>query len=308
VWRLASVDQELAVALDESRPVGFELSPDGTLLFYSSNADLLVANVSTQEILFRTRIPDGASYPDWAPGGDQIAVRLGFENAITILDRSGTTLRVIPLGGRPEDIAYSPAGDILATIYEEFLQLFSSHDGSSIHKMRLPGKGNVLGFSHDGRFLAYGGQFGRIGVMELSSYAVKRQLECHSDPKALQFSPDDSTLASAHEDSSIRLWDLETGSLRRTLGNERPVHDIQFSPDGRTLLSASIDYAIRLWSVKYGRSFGVLHSGDSRVPHHGDARLSLSKDGRRLAVCIRREEAQPVVLIQQLSTDLESED
>jgi serine/threonine protein kinase/WD40 repeat protein len=303
VWSLNSIDKDLVLALDESRPVGFELSPDATLLFYSSNADLLVANVATQEILFRKRIPEGAFYPDWAPGGDQIAVRMGFDNAVTILDRSGKKVRIIPHEAPPEDIAYSPAGDILATIDDQFLQLFSSRDGSSIHKKRLPGKGKVLTFSRNGRFLAYGGQFGRIDIMELSSYEVKLQLECQSEAKALQFSPDDSTLATAHEDSSLRLWDLETGRLQRTLaGHERPVHDIEFSPDGRTLLSASTDHAIRLWSVKFGRSYGVLHHGDSRLIHHADARLSLSKDGRRLAVCIRRQKAQPAVLIQDIST------
>jgi serine/threonine protein kinase/WD40 repeat protein len=303
VWSLNSIDKEVALALDESRPVGFELSPDANLLFYSSNADLLVANLATQEILFRTRIPDGAYYPDWAPGGDQIAVRMGFENAVTILDRSGTKVHIVPHEFPPEDIAYSPAGDILATIDDQYLQLFSVSDGSSIHKMRLPGKGKVLAFSRDGRFLAYGGQFGRIGVMELPSYEVKLQLECQSEAKSLQFSPDDSTLATAHEDSSFLLWDLETGRLRRTLdGHERPVHDIEFSPDGRTLLSASIDHAIRLWSVKYGRSYGVLHRGDSRLINYADARLSLSKDGRRLAVCIRRQETQPAVLIQDVTT------
>jgi hypothetical protein len=67
-------------------------------------------------------------------------------------------------------------------------------------------------------------------------------------------------------------------------------------------LSASVDHAIRLWSVKYGRSYGVLHRGDSRVIHHADARLSLSKDGRTLVVCVRRQEAQPAVLIQDVST------
>jgi serine/threonine protein kinase/WD40 repeat protein len=301
LWKLNTLDKELTLALDKSRPVGFELSPDGTLLLYSSNEDLLVANVATQEILFRTRIPDGAYCPVWAPSGDQVAVRMGFENAVTILDLNGTRVLSIPHENRPEDIAYSPSGDILATTGDQFLQFFSSKDGSLIYRMPLPGEWSALRFSPDSRFLAYGGQFGRINVLELSTREVILQLDCQSDTTAIRFSPNDSTLATGHADSSIRLWDLKTGRLRRTLvGHERPIHDIEFSPDGRTLISSSEDHAIRLWSVKHGRSYGVLHRGHSDIGT-GESRLSVSEDGRRYAVCIRRQGEKPVVLIQDIS-------
>jgi WD40 repeat protein len=301
LWKLNTLDKELTLALDKSRPVGFELSPDGTLLLYSSNEDLLVANVATQEILFRTRIPDGAYCPVWAPSGDQVAVRMGFENAVTILDLNGTRVLSIPHENRPEDIAYSPSGDILATTGDQFLQFFSSKDGSLIYRMPLPGEWSALRFSPDSRFLAYGGQFGRINVLELSTREVILQLDCQSDTTAIRFSPNDSTLATGHADSSIRLWDLKTGRLRRTLvGHERPIHDIEFSPDGRTLISSSEDHAIRLWSVKHGRSYGVLHRGHSDIGT-GESRLSVSEDGRRYAVCIRRQGEKPIVLIQDIS-------
>jgi WD40 repeat protein len=301
LWKLNTMDKELALALDQSRPVGFDLSPDGKLLFYSSNEDLLVANVATQEILFRTRIPDGAYRPVWAPSGGRIAVRMGLENAVTILDPNGTRVLSIPHESRPEDIAYSPSGDIMATTGDQFLQLFSSEDGSVIHSMPIPGEGRALGFSLNGRFLAYGERFGRIGILELATHDVILQLDCQSETKAIRFSPKDSTLATGHDDSSIRLWDLKTGRLRRTLvGHERPIHDIEFSPDGSTLISSSHDHAIRLWSVEHGRSYGVLHRGHSEIGT-GESRLSVSEDGRRYAVCIRRQGEMPIVLIQDIS-------
>jgi WD40 repeat protein len=191
-------------------------------------------------------------------------------------------------------------GDILATTGAQFLQLFSSEDGSLIYRMPLPGEGRSLGFSPDGRFLACGERFGRIGILELATRDVILQLDCQSETKSIRFSPKDSTLATGHVDSSIRLWDLKTGRLRRTLvGHERPIHDIEFSPDGRTLISSSEDNAIRLWSVKHGRSYGVLHRGHSEIGT-GESRLSVSEDGRRYAVCIRREGENPIVLIQDI--------
>jgi hypothetical protein len=44
--------------------------------------------------------------------------------------------------------------------------------------------------------------------------------------------------------------------------------------------------------------YGVLHPGHSALIHSVGSRFSLSEDGQPLAVCIRRQAGNPVVLVQ----------
>jgi WD40 repeat protein len=81
---------------------------------------------------------------------------------------------------------------------------------------------------------------------------------------------------------------VATGTLRGELmGHELAIDDLTFSGDGRTLLSSSDDGSVRLWSVDHARPYGILCRHFESGTYDARCRLSLSSDGRLLAVGYR---------------------
>jgi WD40 repeat protein len=237
------------------------------------------------DVVCRRSHPD-ASYgePAWSPAGDKAALCGADLASVDILDRSGQTLCSISDGTRPEAVAFSPDGSLVAIVGAQQLQLCRSDNGREIFRQSLSQPGSTIAFSHDGTRLAYGGQSEMVVVFDVIERQSLRELVCGSHASCLAFSPDDSLLATGDADSVIRLWDVQTGRLRAELvGHERAPCDLAFSPDGRTLLSSANDGAIRVWSVDHGRGYGVIYRRFEPGTSDAMCRLSLSSDGRRLA-------------------------
>jgi WD40 repeat protein len=70
---------------------------------------------------------------------------------------------------------------------------------------------------------------------------------------------------------------VRLGTVRYRFQN----HGLAFLPDGQTVVSAKHGGAIQLWDVRTGRLLREIDRGQFQVGHSG---LSLSRDGRRLAV------------------------
>ena len=298
-WQLEKSNGEAKLNLDdESRPMGFELSSDGSVLFCRNSQGLLSADLATGTTV-TSLVPEIAHVVDTSPDGKQVAARFGLGSEIAILNEGVEIVRSVTFPDRPESIAYSPTGEEWACVGNVYLQVHSTHDGAALFQFPLEGRGWAVEYSNDGRTIAYAETVGGIGILDVASRQLQRQLPAASIVGAIQFSPGDSHLATGHEDSCIRIWDVATGELQTVLiGHERPIRDVQFSPDGRTLLSASLDRTIRVWSVVHGCSFGVLHRGSV-----GESRLSMSADGSRLAAYICGKDCRPVVLLNGLIHD-----
>lgn len=105
-----------------------------------------------------------------------------------------------------------------------------------------------LAFSPGGRFLAAGGDFGRVRVWSVKEKAKAVSWVCAGTVHALAFLRDEARLAVA-VGRKVTLYDLATrkpcGELK---GHTDYVYSLGTAPDG-TLLSAAQDGTARLWDI-----------------------------------------------------------
>jgi WD40 repeat protein len=110
---------------------------------------------------------------------------------------------------------------------------------------------NSIAFSADGGQVLLSNVDGSVGLWDLGSKSLVREMTGHRYPSwSAGFHPDGRTVASGSADKSIIFWDPDTGAERKRLeGHEKDVYSIVFSPDGGMLFSASADGSIRVWPL-----------------------------------------------------------
>jgi WD40 repeat protein len=112
----------------------------------------------------------------------------------------------------------------------------------------------ALAFSHDGAWLAAGGDRGTVllcrpGADDKTSHRFRDPTRSFR-VTALAFSREGGLLAAGGGDHAVRVWDLGTRRLLATLtGHDAPVSSVAFSADGRQLVSASWDRTVKLWDL-----------------------------------------------------------
>jgi WD40 repeat protein len=278
VWILS--DQH-AYQLGASHVRNVSLSPDGESLLYTDKWGCLLMDCSSGKILRNIDDKDAEhTRSAWSPAGDRFAlfVPSGGKRRVRIFDREGDEVCAIYHRGFAEAIAFSPTERLVAVIGSGELRLNDLETGKGIAKRTLSAQGNAVAISHDGKLLAYGGDFDQIYLCDLPGLLPVRELTPGTHTKSIAFSPDNATLATGDTEGFVRLWDVATGQLRaEILKHEFEVGDVAFSPDGRTLLTC--DGALRIWSVDRGRYYGAFFNS----AYH----MSLSANGRRLAVGVR---------------------
>lgn len=287
IWDLSGGEGH-ALEVTNQKLEDFRLSPDGELLLFTSLHEMLIVKCNG-EVVFRCNSPNaGFRRPAWSPQGDRAAIVRDEHLDVMIVDHQGVNLLAIAHGAPSNRIAFSPDGSLVAIISTNLLQLCRADDGKEVFRDELDTNGRAVAFSCDGTRLAYGLRSGAtetIRILDVDDQRVVRDLDCGSITECLAFSPDDTMIASGHGDTVIRLWDTQTGSRRAEfVGHERFVNDVAFSPDGRSLLSSSPDGTVRLWSVDHGRGYGIVHREADSSSRGIDSLISLSSDGRRLAI------------------------
>jgi WD40 repeat protein len=240
----------------------------------------------------------------WSPSGERVAVCSQPLQKVFVFDRGGKLILTIPHGAVPWSLAFAPDEKSLAIVGEKYLQICGLEDGREMQRRPLFGDGGmtVSFFSPNGRYVACGGRFGKILIVDVDGNRIHRELQCDRPTSTLAFSPDGAMLASGHSDSVIRLWSMDSGRMTGELTeHERAIRKLAFSPDGRTLLSASSDETIRVWSVNQKRGYGIVH----RVvplevgvdPSGKYCNVSLSSEGRRLAIAYADRFKGPILML-----------
>jgi WD40 repeat protein len=183
-------------------------------------------------------------------------------------------------------LQFSPDGKFLAAASNSNeppgpVVLWNVNDWS-IHHIHRPTKGSLdVDFSPDGSQLAFGTKAGIVGVIDVASGKIIREINAHSNSVySVAFSPDGNTLASGGADRSIQMWNVTKGELVRTFEGHRDTVDaVAISPNGKLLLSGGNDHEARLWDIETGQVTKKFTPSDLIV-----RRVDFSDDGNYFLV------------------------
>lgn len=155
--------------------------------------------------------------------------------------------------GNVLSVAFSPAGDLLATgTSTGEIWIWNVESGKLIRTL----KGHTdwirsVAFSPNGFLLASGSNDETVRIWDLSAGENIAVLQGHtSRVRSVVFNPAGGFLASGSDDTTVRIWDIKTGACLDILkGHESAIWSIAYGPHGRLLVSGSDDRTVRLWEV-----------------------------------------------------------
>ena len=165
------------------------------------------------------------------------------------------------------------------TLHKAFYQAkefnrFQGHDGS------IPS----VSFSPDGKFLASGGDDGKVILWDLHGNKLREFHNEHQERahrgivRSISFSPNGQQLATIGDDESVRLWNLEDKQIVELKGHQGRVWSVSFTPNGKLLATAGNDDFIRLWNLQSHQEMAKFRTHQIQV-----LRISFSPDGQQLA-------------------------
>jgi WD40 repeat protein len=238
-----------------------------------SGTDLFAIDVSSDGALVATASANGSARVWDAATGDEM---------FTVRSRQEV-----------DDVAWSPAGDLLATASadsETDTGLVTIVDRSGDQVAALPEESGVrfgsVRFSPDGRqLLTTSFDTGDptptgndVNIWDWERGEVVRTIEALAQ-RAI-YDPTGALIATtAGVDGVAEIWDSETGQKIATLaGHTGGVEAVAFSADGTRLASAGADGTVRLWDPRAGEQLLVLRGHAGLV-----SSVSFSPDVSRLA-------------------------
>jgi WD40 repeat protein len=213
-------------------------------------------------------------------------VASGSRRAVRVWDsRSGKLLWSAPEAGKVADVAFSPSGDIVATVGRVGAGLWSAATGRRLHRL-VPRQDAVsVAFSPDGRLVAAAGTDGNGRLWFVSKGHLYRVLRAHKKPLTdVAFSADSRLLATSSRDFDARVWSVATGVAhvmeRSSFG---PIKAVDFDATGRWLAAAA-PVSVIVWAAPSGRQLFYLRGHTSLVTGvsfapEGPTLLSSSNDG-----------------------------
>ncbi|KAL8953430.1 MAG: hypothetical protein Q9222_000704 [Ikaeria aurantiellina] len=177
------------------------------------------------------------------------------------------------VGDCPFEATFSPNSELLATIGDNTIVIFSASTGETLSTLATP-EAYAITFSPDGRTLAVGTSDGLIQIWNRREQYCCYNLHGHTNLLyALCFSANGQTLASASFDYTIRIWDLhqihDVPTSERN-GMSFGAYSIAFSPDGLYVLTEE-SATTRLWNAESG--IRCLDTDGSQSSFSSDSKL-----------------------------------
>ncbi|AFZ28435.1 WD40 repeat-containing protein (plasmid) [Cylindrospermum stagnale PCC 7417] len=167
---------------------GVAFSPDGSTLA-STSGDKTVKLWRLASVLNRKRELDSRSE---VTSEDSLIKTLQGHNSTVI------------------DVAFSPNGELIASVSEDRTAKLWSRDGKLLHTFKGHDSGIwSVAFSPEGQTIATGSNDGMIKLWKSNGTFLANLIGHSGGVKGLAFAPDGKTLASAAEDKTVILWNLE---------------------------------------------------------------------------------------------------
>ncbi|WP_214401591.1 WD40 repeat domain-containing protein [Pseudonocardia lacus] len=175
---------------------------------------------------------------------------------------------------RVEDVAFAPAGDLLATAGADGVVRLWGMPGRSPAGELVGAVDGDIAFSPDGRTL-YAVGASEVAVWDVPGRTRRAVLASGHIPRSLAVSPDGGLVAQGGRGGEVVVWESVAGRQRFLLpGIGGAVSALAFSPDGRLLLAGAADGSITLWDAATGATVDVW---DGFAP--GSTSIAFSPDG-----------------------------
>jgi WD40 repeat protein len=185
-------------------------------------------------------------------------------------------------------VAVMPGGRTIVTgASDRTIRLWDARSGESKGVWQGAARPvRALAVASDGQLLAYGMQWGGVGVLRADAFAVRpRSGAAGAAVRGLARSADGARLATYDEGGTVVLWDVRAAQPRHTLqGHSEAVTAVAFDPPGAELASSSYDGTLRLWSAETGACLKSFTHGWNRG-RIGLRSVVFGPRGKTLAAC-----------------------
>ena len=141
-----------------------------------------------------------------------------------------------------------------------------------------------LAFSPDGRWLAWGGDYGVVGIWDVAGRREVTQLQGSGKRGAtLAFSPRGDRLAAAAQSTGIQLWEVGSWSKTTHLPFANWASSMSFSSDGKLLACFVGTVRIQLWDLETTNRLANVRTASPNLGVH-KGRVAISPDNQWLVV------------------------
>ena len=184
-------------------PFRAALSPDGASLFVTGNADsLFIVDVASRAIVARLAVGLDANGLAADYTGTRLYVSNGSDGTVAEVDlTTNTVVRVLQIGGHPQELVLSPGGTLLFVADEAgSVQVWSLRKGTKRGEIAVPGGAFAMAVSPDWRQLYISSSLGgAIYLIDWKTGATLKTVTTGGTPRRIAFTADGSTAVIANE-------------------------------------------------------------------------------------------------------------
>ena len=252
--------------------VAMAVSHDGIKMVSATRSTIHLTNLRTgEDCIIRAGHSRRIQRIALSPDGSTLAV--GFDDgSIGSCDAdAGGTLSIIARHSRSiRCLAISPSGKEVASSAEFAPEIRVWQAGTKVERVINCGDGSTattLGFSDDGRWIAFGANDGVVGLWQYEANDQPLLFQQHQAPLAhVAVSGDASLLGSISLDGNICMRHLGTGQVNRcSLTDVEDFRRYRFSPDLDRVACGSWQGVVRLVELPSGTDLAAFPGHDDEV-------------------------------------------
>jgi WD40 repeat protein len=237
----------------------------------------------------------------WSPDGTRIAAGSNDKTVLVYDLATGQTITEYKEhSANVSGVARSPDGQTIASVgdkTENGIHFWNANTGEDLFPPLRKDSYQiyVLSWSHNGQFIAAGGQGKSVLVWDVPNRTFAFSLPNDGEVYALAWSYDDRYLVAGGGDGTVKVWDIAGQKMLLTYREHRAaIHGLSWSPDGHRIVSSAYDRTVRVWD-RTGKTIQVYFGPDwgSQNTQKGKS-VDWSPDGAYIAAAFSDTSIVPV--------------